>query len=79
LAGPAKTAAALSRAGGHLKLDAQASAIALTARVGADLAYRDGIAIVTMAGAGLMYGSVGRRAEAFLPPDRQGGVTSRCS
>jgi lipid-binding SYLF domain-containing protein len=40
---------------GKLKLDAQASAIALTARAAADLAYRDGVAIVTMAKGGLMY------------------------
>ena len=31
---------------GHLKLDAQASAVALTARASADLAYRNGVAIV---------------------------------
>jgi lipid-binding SYLF domain-containing protein len=54
--------------GGHLKLDAQASAIALTARVGADLAYRDGIAIVTMAQGGLMYeASVGGQKLSFHP------------
>jgi lipid-binding SYLF domain-containing protein len=40
---------------GHLKLDAQASAIALTARASGDLAYRSGVAIVTMAKGGLMY------------------------
>jgi len=40
---------------GKLKLDAQASAVALTARASADLAYRDGVAIVTMAKGGLMY------------------------
>jgi lipid-binding SYLF domain-containing protein len=40
---------------GHLKLDAQASAIALTARASADLAYRKEVAIVTMAKGGLMY------------------------
>ena len=38
-----------------LKLDAQASAVALTARASADLAYRNGVAIVTMAKGGLMY------------------------
>jgi lipid-binding SYLF domain-containing protein len=53
---------------GHLKLDAQASAIALTARVGADLAYRDGVAIVTMAEGGLMYeASVGGQKLSFHP------------
>jgi len=40
---------------GRLKLDAQASAVALTARASADLAYRDGVAIVTKAKCGLMY------------------------
>jgi lipid-binding SYLF domain-containing protein len=40
---------------GKLKLDAQASAIALTARASADLGYRKGVAIVTMAKGGLMY------------------------
>jgi lipid-binding SYLF domain-containing protein len=40
---------------GRLKLDAQASAVALTARASADLAYRRGVAIVTMAKGGLMY------------------------
>jgi hypothetical protein len=33
----------------------QASAVALTARASADLAYRKGVAIVTMAKGGLMY------------------------
>jgi lipid-binding SYLF domain-containing protein len=51
---------------GHLKLDAQASAIALTERVGADLPYRNGIAIVTMAEGGLMYeASVGGQKLSF--------------
>jgi hypothetical protein len=53
---------------GHLKLDAQASAIALTARASADLAYRDGVAIVTMAKGGLMYeASVGGQKFSFKP------------
>lgn len=51
---------------GHLKLDAQASAIALTARASADLAYRSGVAIVTMAKGGLMYeASVGGQKFSF--------------
>jgi lipid-binding SYLF domain-containing protein len=51
---------------GKLKLDAQASAIALTARAAADLAYRDGVAIVTMAKGGLMYeASVGGQKFSF--------------
>jgi lipid-binding SYLF domain-containing protein len=51
---------------GKLKLDAQASAVALTARAAADLAYRDGVAIVTMAKGGLMYeASVGGQKFSF--------------
>jgi len=53
---------------GRLKLDAQASAVALTARAAADLAYRDGVAIVTMAKGGLMYeASVGGQKFSFRP------------
>src|SRR5512138_3303776 len=53
---------------GHLKLDAQASAIALTARASADLAYRNGVAIVTMAKGGLMYeASVGGQKFSYKP------------
>jgi len=53
---------------GHLKLDAQASAIALTARASGDLAYRSGVAIVTMAKGGLMYeASVGGQKFSFKP------------
>jgi lipid-binding SYLF domain-containing protein len=53
---------------GHLKLDAQASAVALTARASADLAYRNGVAIVTMAKGGLMYeASVGGQKFSFAP------------
>jgi lipid-binding SYLF domain-containing protein len=53
---------------GHLKLDAQASAVALTARASADLAYRNGVAIVTMAKGGLMYeASVGGQKLSFKP------------
>ena len=53
---------------GHLKLDAQASAVALTARASADLAYRSGVAIVTMAKGGLMYeASVGGQKFSFRP------------
>ena len=51
---------------GHLKFDAQASAVALTARASADLAYRNGVAIVTMAKGGLMYeASVGGQKFSF--------------
>ncbi len=53
---------------GQLKLDAQASAVALTERVSADLPYRDGVAIVTMAEGGLMYeASVGGQKLSFHP------------
>lgn len=53
---------------GKLKLDAQASAVALTARASADLAYRNGVAIVTMAKGGLMYeASVGGQKFSFKP------------
>jgi lipid-binding SYLF domain-containing protein len=51
---------------GKLKLDAQASAVALTERASADLAYRNGVAIVTMAEGGLMYeASVGGQKLSF--------------
>jgi lipid-binding SYLF domain-containing protein len=56
---------------GHLKLDAQASAVALTERVSADLAYRHGVAIVTRAEGGLMYeASVGGQKLSFHPLDK---------
>jgi lipid-binding SYLF domain-containing protein len=58
---------------GHLKLDAQASAIALIARASADLAYRNGVAIVTMAKGGLMYeASVGGQKFSFTPIGKAG-------
>jgi lipid-binding SYLF domain-containing protein len=53
---------------GRLKFDAQASAVALTERAAADLAYRNGVAIVTMAKGGLMYeASVGGQKFSFKP------------
>jgi lipid-binding SYLF domain-containing protein len=53
---------------GNLKLGAQASAIALDQRASADLAYRDGVAIVTMGKGGLMYeASVGGQKFSFKP------------
>ncbi|MFL5402811.1 MAG: YSC84-related protein [Gemmatimonadales bacterium] len=53
---------------GHLKLDAQASAVALTERVAKDVAYRNGVAIVTMAEGGLMYeATVGGQKLSFKP------------
>jgi lipid-binding SYLF domain-containing protein len=62
-----KDAAAMaSFKSGKLKLDAQASAVALTARAAADLAWREGVAIVTMAKGGLMYeASVGGQKFSF--------------
>ena len=64
-----KDAAALANfKRGKLKLDAQASAIALTARASADLGYRKGVAIVTMAKGGLMYeASVGGQKFSYHP------------
>jgi lipid-binding SYLF domain-containing protein len=53
---------------GRLKLNGQASAIAVKERVSVDLAYRDGVAIVTMAKGGLMYeASVGGQKFSFTP------------
>ncbi len=53
---------------GRLKLDAQVSAVALSARAAADLAWRQGVAIVTMAKGGLMYeASVGGQRFSFQP------------
>ena len=53
---------------GHLKLDAQASAVALDARAAKDLAYRNGVMIVTMAKGGLMYeASIGGQKFSFAP------------
>jgi lipid-binding SYLF domain-containing protein len=60
---------------GKLKLDAQASAIALTARASADLAYRKGVAIVTMAKGGLMYeASVGGQKFSYQPISSRSGA-----
>jgi len=56
---------------GRLKLDAQASAIALTKRASKDLGYRQGVAIVTMAKGGLMYeASVGGQKFSFAPIEK---------
>ncbi|HTK40722.1 MAG TPA: lipid-binding SYLF domain-containing protein [Gemmatimonadales bacterium] len=53
---------------GKIKLDGQASAVAVTARAGLDLAYRNGVAIVTMVKGGLMYeASVGGQQFSFKP------------
>jgi lipid-binding SYLF domain-containing protein len=53
---------------GKLKLSGQATAVALTERAAADLAYRDGVAIVTMAKGGLMFeASVGGQKFSFKP------------
>ena len=53
---------------GLMLLLAIASAVALTERVSADLAYRNGVAIVTMAEGGLMYeASVGGQKLSFHP------------
>jgi lipid-binding SYLF domain-containing protein len=56
---------------GRLKLDAQASAVALDKRAAGDLAYRKGVAIVTMAKGGLMYeASVGGQKFSYRPLDK---------
>lgn len=53
---------------GKLKLDGQASAVAVTARAAVDVGYRGGVAIVTMAKGGLMYeASVGGQKFSFHP------------
>jgi len=53
---------------GNFELDAQASAVALTARASRDLAYNKGVAIVTMGKGGLMYeASVGGQKLSFKP------------
>jgi lipid-binding SYLF domain-containing protein len=53
---------------GNLKLDAQASAVALKERASVDLPYRNGVAIVTMAKGGLMYeATVGGQKFSFDP------------
>jgi lipid-binding SYLF domain-containing protein len=53
---------------GNFELDAQASAVALTARASRDLAYNRGVAIVTMGKGGLMYeASVGGQKFSFKP------------
>jgi len=57
---------------GHLKLDAQASAVALTERVSADLAYRHGVAIVTMAEGGLKYEASGGGQKLSFHPTAKG-------
>lgn len=53
---------------GELKLSAQASAVAATAGASADLGYKDGVAITTMAKGGLMYeASVGGQHFEYEP------------
>jgi lipid-binding SYLF domain-containing protein len=53
---------------GNLKLDAQASAVALKERASVDLPYRNGVAIVTMSKGGLMYeATVGGQKFSFQP------------
>jgi lipid-binding SYLF domain-containing protein len=56
---------------GRLKLDAQASAVAVTARAAADLPWHNGVAVVTMAKGGLMYeASVGGQKFSYKPLDK---------
>jgi lipid-binding SYLF domain-containing protein len=57
---------------GNFELDAQASAVALTARASRDLAYNRGVAIVTMAKGGLMYeASVGGQKFSYKPMEEE--------
>jgi len=53
---------------GNFELDAQASAIAVTARASRDIAYNRGVAILTMGKGGLMYeASVGGQKFTYKP------------
>lgn len=53
---------------GNFEFDAQASAVAVTAGVSADLKYNAGVAIITMAKGGLMYeASVGGQKFSYKP------------
>lgn len=53
---------------GNYEFDAQASAVAVTARASKDLAYNKGVAILTMAKGGLMYeAAVGGQKFSFKP------------
>jgi lipid-binding SYLF domain-containing protein len=53
---------------GNFELDAQASAVAVTAGVSANLKYNGGVAIITMAKGGLMYeASVGGQKFSYEP------------
>jgi lipid-binding SYLF domain-containing protein len=53
---------------GNFEFAAQASAVAATAGVSADLAYDNGVAVVTMAKGGLMYeASIGGQKFSFTP------------
>ena len=57
---------------GQFELDAQASAVALTAGASGDMPYRKGIAIVTMAKGGLMYeASVGGQKFSYKPAGKE--------
>jgi lipid-binding SYLF domain-containing protein len=56
---------------GRFELSAQASAVAATVGASADLAYEDGVAVVTMAKGGLMYeASVGGQKFSYKPVAR---------
>ncbi len=55
---------------GNLKIDAQASAVALKERASVDLPYRNGVAIVTMSKGGLMYeATVGGQKFSYTPTE----------
>jgi lipid-binding SYLF domain-containing protein len=53
---------------GKLKFAAQASAVAIKAGAGANLKYSDGVSVMTMSEAGLMYeASIGGQSFSFQP------------
>jgi lipid-binding SYLF domain-containing protein len=57
---------------GNYEVDAQASAVVLTARASGDMPYSKGIAIVTMAKGGLMYeASVGGQKFSYTPAGKK--------
>jgi lipid-binding SYLF domain-containing protein len=63
---------------GNLKLSGQASVVAVTLGASADLAYKDGIAIVTMTKGGLMYeASVGGQHFSYKPMAAKEGEAAK--
>lgn len=57
---------------GNLKFDAQASAVAITAGVSIDVAYKNGVAVFTQALGGLMYeASIGGQHFSYKPGEKE--------